>query len=78
MNRQRMFTMTMMSLIKGHTSIFQCIGDAYVKGDIQRFHYGYILCIKAGTNMKTLYKYLNNRHDFSRQKCADMLKQARK
>ena len=44
--------MTMMSMIKGHTSVFQCIGDAYVKEDIQRFHYRYSLCIKAGTDMK--------------------------
>ena len=70
--------MTMMSMIKGHTSVFQCIGDAYVKEDIQRFHYGYTLCIKAGTDMKKLYKYLTNRHNFSRKKCANMLKSARK
>ena len=76
--------MTMMSLIKGHTSIFQCIGDAYVKGDIQRFYYGYQLCIRAKTNMKKLYIYIirytlenNTKHKFSRQGCADMLRLAR-
>ena len=43
--------MSMMSMINGHTSVFQCIGDAYTKKDIQRFYYGYQLCIRAKTNM---------------------------
>ena len=32
----------MMSLINGHTTVFQCIADAYGKNDIQRFHYGFM------------------------------------
>ena len=68
----------MMSMIKGHTSVFQCIGDAYVKDDIQRFHYGFNLCIRAKTDMNNLYRYINNKHKFSRKVCADMLKSARK
>ena len=40
----------MMSLIKGYNTVFQCIGDAYIKRDIQRFYYGYQLCIRAKTN----------------------------
>ena len=67
----------MMSLIKGHTTVFQCIGDAYKKKDIERFYYGYQLCIRAKTNMRNLHKYLNNRYNFNRQNCADLLKSAR-
>jgi len=67
----------MMSIIKGHTSIFQCIGDAYLQRDIQRFYYGYLLCIKAKTNIKKLHKYLINRYNFNRKECFKMLKQAR-
>ncbi len=67
----------MMSLIKGYNTVFQCIGDAYVKKDIQRFYYGYQLCIRAKTNMGNLHKYLINRCDFNRKKCSEMLKEAR-
>jgi hypothetical protein len=69
--------MTTMSLIKGNTTVFQCIGDAYSKRDIQRFYYGYLLCIKAKTNIKKLHKYLINRYNFSRKECFLMLKLAR-
>jgi len=68
----------MMSIIKGYTSIFQLIGDAYVKNDIQRFYYAYLLCIRAKTNMDKLHKYLINRYNFKRNKCFNMLKEARK
>ena len=67
----------MMSLINGNTTVFQCIADAYVKNDIQRFHYGFNLCIRSKTNMNNLYRYINNKHKFSRKVCADMLKLAR-
>jgi len=70
--------MSMLSLIRGYSSVFQHIGDAYTKRDIQRFYYGYQLCIRAKTNMNKLHKYLINKHNFSRQQCADMLKSARK
>ena len=66
-----------MSLIKGYTTVFQCIGDAYNKRDIQRFYYGYQLCIRAKTNLKKLHKYLINRYNFSRKDCYIMLKEAR-
>jgi hypothetical protein len=69
--------MTTLSLIKGYTTVFQCIGDAYVKRDIQRFYYGYLLCIRAKTNIKKLHKYLINRYNFNRKDCFNMLKQAR-
>jgi len=69
----------MMSLINGKTTVFQCIADAYVKNDIQRFHYGFNLCIRSKTNMKKLYTYMriNIGCKFSRKVCADMLKLAR-
>jgi len=67
----------MMSLVKGHTTVFQCIGDAYLKRDIKRFYYGYLLCKKAKTNIKKLHKYLINRYNFSRKECFLMLKLAR-
>ena len=69
----------MMSLINGKTTVFQCIADAYVKNDIQRFHYGFNLCIRSKTNMKKLYTYMriNIGCKFSRKVCADMLKSAR-
>jgi hypothetical protein len=67
----------MMSLINGNTTVFQCIADAYVKNDIQRFYYGFNLCIRAKTDMNKLYTYINNKHKFSRKVCADMLKLAR-
>ena len=67
----------MMNIIKGHTSVFQLIGDAYVKNDIQRFYYAYRLCIRAKTNMNNLHKYLINRHSFKRSKCFKMLMKAR-
>ena len=67
----------MMSIIKGHTSIFELIGDAYSKRDIQRFYYSYGLCVRAKTNMKILHKYLINRHDFTRQDCANLLRSGR-
>jgi len=69
--------MTTMSLIKGYTTVFQCIGDAYVKRDIQRFYYGYQLCIRAKTDMKAFHKYLLNRYNFNRNLCFKMLKKAR-
>jgi len=69
--------MTTMSLIKGNTSVFQCIGDAYLHRDIKRFYYGYLLCIRAKTNIKKLHKYLINRYNFNRKECFLMLKQAR-
>ena len=68
----------MMSLIRGYSSVFQHIGDAYSKKDIQRFYYGYQLCLRAKTNMKTLHKYLLNRHNFNRKECASLLRSARK
>jgi hypothetical protein len=68
----------MMSLINGKTTVFQCIADAYEKKDLQRFHYGFNLCIRAKTDMNNLYRYINNKHKFSRKVCADMLKSARK
>ena len=69
--------MTTMSLIKGNTTVFQCIGDAYAKRDIQRFYYGYQLCIRAKTDINALHKYLINRYNFSRKDCFRMLKEAR-
>jgi len=69
--------MTMMSMIKGHTSVFQCIGDAYIKRDDQRFYYAYLLCIKAKTDLKALHKYLINRYNFNRLVCAQLLRKAR-
>jgi len=66
-----------MSLIKGYTTVFQCIGDAYSQRDIQRFYYGYQLCIRAKTDMKALHKYLLNRYNFNRNLCFKMLKEAR-
>jgi len=68
----------MLNLIKGHTTVFQCIGDAYHKKDIHRFYYGYQLCIRAKTNIRKLHKYLTNRYNFNRKNCAEMLKLARK
>jgi hypothetical protein len=67
----------MMNIINGKTSVFQLIGDAYVKNDIQRFYYAYKLCIRAKTNMNNLHKYLINRHSFKRSKCFKMLMKAR-
>jgi hypothetical protein len=67
----------MMSIIRGHTSIFELIGDAYSKRDIQRFYYSYGLCVRAKTNMKILHKYLINRHNFTRKDCANLLRLAR-
>ena len=67
----------MMSIIKGHTSIFALIGDAYSKRDIQRFYYSYGLCVRAKTNMKILHKYLINRHNFTRHDCANLLRSGR-
>lgn len=67
----------MMSLINGHTTVFQCIADAYQKKDIQRFYYGFNLCIRAKTDMKKLYTYINDKHKFSRNRCANMIKSAR-
>jgi hypothetical protein len=69
--------MTMMSMIKGHTSVFQCIGDAYIKRDDQRFYYAYLLCIRAKTDLKALHKYLINRYNFNRLVCAKLLRKAR-
>jgi len=69
--------MTIMSMIKGHTPVFQCIGDAYIKRDAQRFYYAYLLCIRAKTDLKTLHKYLINRYNFNRSVCAQLLKKAR-
>ena len=69
--------MTIMSMIKGYTSVFQCIGDAYISRDAQRFYYGYLLCIRAKTNIKALHKYLINRHNFNRVICAELLRKAR-
>jgi hypothetical protein len=69
--------MSTLSLIKGYTTVFQCIGDAYRQKDIQRFYYGYQLCIRAKTNMKNLHKYLDNRYNFKRSECFKMLKEAR-
>ena len=67
----------MMNIINGNTSVFQLIGDAYSKNDIQRFYYSYLLCIRAKTNMNNLHKYLINRYNFKRSECFRMLKQAR-
>jgi len=69
--------MTIMSMIKGHTPVFQCIGDAYIKRDAQRFYYAYLLCIRAKTDLKTLHKYLVNRYNFNRSVCAQLLRKAR-
>ena len=68
----------MMSLIKGYSSVFQHIGDAYSKKHEQRFYYGYELCIRAKTNIKLLHKYLYNRHNFNRKECASLLMLARR
>jgi len=68
----------MMSLIKGYSSVFQHIGDAYSKKHEQRFYYGYELCIRAKTNIKLLHKYLYNRHNFNRKDCASLLMLARR
>ncbi len=70
--------MNMMSLINGHTTVFQCIGDAYRKKDEQRFYYGYQLCIRAKTNMKHLHRYLDNRYDFTRKEGANLIRSARR
>ena len=70
--------MNMMSMINGHTSVFQCIGDAYAKKDVQRFYYGYQLCIRAKTNIRKLHLYLINRHDFTRKEGANLLRSARR
>jgi len=70
--------MTMLSLIRGYSSVFQHIGDAYSKKDEQRFYYGYELCIRAKTNIKLLHKYLYNRHNFNRKDCASLLMLARR
>ena len=67
-----------MSLIKGYSSVFQHIGDAYSKKHEQRFYYGYELCIRAKTNIKLLHKYLYNRHNFNRKECASLLMLARR
>ena len=69
--------MTIMSMIKGHTPVFQCIGDAYIKRDAQRFYYAYLLCIRAKTDLKTLHKYLINRYNFNRSVCAQLLRKTR-
>jgi len=69
--------MTIMSMINGHTPVFQCIGDAYIKRDAQRFYYAYLLCIRAKTDLKTLHKYLINRYNFNRSVCAQLLRKAR-
>jgi transcription-repair coupling factor (superfamily II helicase) len=69
--------MTIMSMINGHTPVFQCIGDAYIKRDAQRFYYAYLLCIRAKTDLNTLHKYLINRYNFNRSVCAQLLKKAR-
>ena len=69
--------MTIMSMINGHTPVFQCIGDAYIKRDAQRFYYAYKLCIRAKTDLKALHKYLINRYNFNRSVCAQLLKKAR-
>ena len=68
----------MLSLIRGYSSVFQHIGDAYSKKDEQRFYYGYELCIRAKTNIKLLHKYLYNRHNFNRKDCASLLMLARR
>ena len=68
----------MLSLIRGYSSVFQHIGDAYGKKDAQRFYYGYELCIRAKTNIKLLHKYLINRHNFNRKDCANLLMLARR
>lgn len=68
----------MMSMINGHTTVFQCIGDAYAKKDVQRFYYGYQLCIRAKTNIRKLHLYLINRHDFTRKEGANLLRSARR
>jgi len=70
--------MNMMSMINGNTSVFQCIGDAYAKKDVQRFYYGYRLCIRAKTNIRRLHLYLINRHDFSRKEGANLIRSARR
>ena len=70
--------MSMMSMINGHTTVFQCIGDAYAKKDVQRFYYGYQLCIRAKTNIRKLHLYLINRHDFTRKEGANLLRSARR
>jgi len=70
--------MNMMSMINGHTSVFQCIGDAYAKKDVQRFYYGYQLCIRAKTNIRKLHLYLINRHDFTRKEGANLIRSARR
>jgi hypothetical protein len=67
----------MMSIINGHTNIFQLIGDAYTKKDKERFYYAYRLCVRAKTNMKILHKYLINRHNFTRHDCANLLRSGR-
>lgn len=69
--------MTIMSTIKGHTPVFQCIGDAYIKRDAQRFYYAYLLCIRAKTDLNALHKYLINRYNFNRSACAQLLRKAR-
>ena len=68
----------MMSMINGHTTVFQCIGDAYAKKDVQRFYYGYQLCIRAKTNIRKLHLYLINRHDFTRKEGANLIRSARR
>ena len=68
----------MLSLIRGYSSVFQHIGDAYAKKDAQRFYYGYELCIRAKTNINLLHKYLINRHNFNRKDCANLLMLARR
>jgi len=70
--------MNMMSMINGHTTVFQCIGDAYAKKDVQRFYYGYQLCIRAKTNIRKLHLYLINRHDFTRKEGANLIRSARR
>jgi len=70
--------MSMMSMINGHTTVFQCIGDAYAKKDVQRFYYGYQLCIRAKTNIRKLHLYLINRHDFTRKEGANLIRSARR
>ena len=67
-----------MSMINGHTTVFQCIGDAYAKKDVQRFYYGYQLCIRAKTNIRKLHLYLINRHDFTRKEGANLIRSARR
>ena len=68
----------MLSLIRGYSSVFQHIGDAYAKRDEQRFYYGYKLCIRAKTNIRKLHLYLINRHNFTRKEGCYLIRSARR